>query len=47
MLDRDDYYRSLYHMRNNRLRPNAIQDFNLNIESDKSSADDLARNKVL
>eukprot|EP01046_Picozoa_sp_COSAG06_P120154 COSAG06_NODE_67494_length_251_cov_4.125000_1_plen_31_part_01 len=31
MLDRDDYYRSLYHMRNNRLRPNAILISILNI----------------
>jgi hypothetical protein len=47
MLDRDDYYRSLYHMRNNMPRPNAILISILNIESDKSSADDLARNRVL
>jgi DNA-binding protein HU-beta len=38
----DDVDRSLYQMCNNRLRPDAISDFNPNIESDKSSADDLA-----
>eukprot|EP01048_Picozoa_sp_COSAG05_P016613 COSAG05_NODE_2163_length_3448_cov_9797.942072_2_plen_47_part_00 len=46
MLDRDDYYRFLCYLRNNSFGQYHT-DFNLHIESDKSSADDLARNKVL